>query len=305
MTVPFSVRGRLGAASVGSEDESEGRLFGRRHLREAEVQKLDARFRQHDVPGLQVPMDDAVPVSRLESFGDLDSELQDLIRRERTLLQPFREALPFEQLHDEEVDAVLAADVMERADVRVGERGDRPGFPLEALAQLGIFREVTRQHLDRDGPLEPRVLGLVDLPHPARAEGSEDFIGTEAHARGEAQEFSCGRDSILSTRTRAVVRSCLGRRPARSSGSECLSVLPSRFGFPSGFGRENRSSRPADFRRRSRCLIPSRARPHTETPPSMTDPRSRNRWSALPSPDPCKARGDGGRLFGVMVDTLV
>ena len=44
-----------------------------------------------------------------------------------------REGLPVQILHDEEIDAVLLPDVMERADVRVGQRGYGAGLALETL----------------------------------------------------------------------------------------------------------------------------------------------------------------------------
>ena len=54
-----------------------------------------------------------------------------------------------------------------------------------------------RQHLDRDGAIEPRVARFVDLAHAARAEGGEDFIRTESGAGAEGQTLTVdytGRD---------------------------------------------------------------------------------------------------------------
>ena len=41
-------------------------------LRQAEVEQLDARLRQHHVAGLEVPVDDPLPVRLVERVGDLD-----------------------------------------------------------------------------------------------------------------------------------------------------------------------------------------------------------------------------------------
>ena len=64
----------------GRGREHRERLPGRADgvLREAEVEKLGARRREHDVAGLQIPMDDALPVCRLERVRDLDAEAEDL-----------------------------------------------------------------------------------------------------------------------------------------------------------------------------------------------------------------------------------
>ena len=59
----------------------------------------------------------------------------------RAAARPRREALgerlALEQLHHQVVGVALAADVVERADVRVVERRDRAGLALEARAHLG------------------------------------------------------------------------------------------------------------------------------------------------------------------------
>ncbi len=103
-------------------------------LRQAEVEELHARLRQHHVAGLQVPVHDPMPMRLVQRVGDLDAVAQRLLERERPLHEPVRERLAFEVLHDQVLDAVLIADVVERADVRMGELRDRLRLPLEALA---------------------------------------------------------------------------------------------------------------------------------------------------------------------------
>jgi hypothetical protein len=86
----------------------------------------------------------------------------------------------FEILQHEVVDAVLMADVEQRANARVAERGDRARFTIEAISQPRIGSERRRQDLDGDGAIEPRVTGAIDLAHAARAEGRNDLIGAQA-----------------------------------------------------------------------------------------------------------------------------
>ena len=64
-------------------------------------------------------MHDALPVRLVEGVRNLDRNLQRFIQRQRALLQPRRERLPFEILHHEVIGAVLLADIVEHADVRV------------------------------------------------------------------------------------------------------------------------------------------------------------------------------------------
>ena len=54
---------------------------------------------------------------------------------------PRGQRLAFQVLHHQEVDAVLVADVVQRADVRMVQRGDGLRFALEALLHLGVLRK--------------------------------------------------------------------------------------------------------------------------------------------------------------------
>ena len=61
-----------------------------------------------------------------------------------------------------------------------GRGGTR--LELEPPQAFGIARELGGQNLDRDGPRQADVDGLVDLSHPPRAERREDLVGPEALA---------------------------------------------------------------------------------------------------------------------------
>ena len=69
------------------------------------------------------------------------------------------------------------ADVVERADVRVGQGGDRARLPIEPLPRLAILGRVPRQDLDRHGSIETRIPRPVDLAHTAGAEAGRDQGG--------------------------------------------------------------------------------------------------------------------------------
>jgi hypothetical protein len=99
-----------------------------------EVEQLRARFRQHHVAGLQISMDDALTVCSTERLTDLDRDLQRSSERQRAPLQPVRQRLPVEELHDEKRRAVMLADVVQGADVGVGELRDRAGLSVKPLA---------------------------------------------------------------------------------------------------------------------------------------------------------------------------
>ncbi len=92
-------------------------------------------------------------------------------------MQALRERLAFDVLHHQKIGAVLVADVVERADVRMIQAGDGLCFALEALAQFGAIGEMSGQNFDRDDAVEARVAGFVHLAHSARTDGGENFVG--------------------------------------------------------------------------------------------------------------------------------
>ena len=135
-------------------------------------------------------MDDALPVRFVQRIRDLDGPRERLVERHRPFRQPRGERLAVDQLHDEEVDPLVVADVVDRADVRMIERGDGARLAFEAGAALRVGGEGRRQDLHGDIPSEPRVLRAVDLAHPASADGRIDPIRAEL----TAEERGCRAD---------------------------------------------------------------------------------------------------------------
>ena len=81
-------------------------------------------------------MDDALSVSFVESIGNLHSYLQGLLQRERTGSQPVSESFALQKLHDDEIDSVLRADVVQAANIRMCEQTDSSRFALKAPFQI-------------------------------------------------------------------------------------------------------------------------------------------------------------------------
>jgi hypothetical protein len=118
--------------------------------------------------------------------------------RERPTGESVGQRLALDELHDQKVHTVLVPNVIELADVRVREAGDRLGLPIEALAMFWSFREMRHQHLDRNRSVEARVARPVDLPHAAGTDCFLDLVrtqlcsGFDAHfsPRGDAAKLS-------------------------------------------------------------------------------------------------------------------
>jgi hypothetical protein len=93
-------------------------------LGQAEVQDLDRLLgRDLDVGRLEVAMDDALLVRRLERRADLDAQPKRLVGGQRADSQAVGQAVALDQLQDERDGAVRLLQAVDAADVRVVERG--------------------------------------------------------------------------------------------------------------------------------------------------------------------------------------
>jgi hypothetical protein len=148
---------------------------------EAEVEELHPVGRQEDVRGLEVAVDDPGRVQGLEGAEDAAGERGRLRRRKGPAAQPVGQGLSLQQLHGDEELAVVLADLVDLADVRVIDGGGGAGLAPEALARrlVGL-----RDGLDRDLAAQAEVLGREHDPHPALPEPAEDAVAAES-ARGE------------------------------------------------------------------------------------------------------------------------
>jgi hypothetical protein len=147
------------------------------NFRESEVQNLGAAAGgDEDVGRLDVAVDDARGVSRIQSVEYFHGDGAQRLHIERTIADALLQRRSVQKLHGDEGAPVLLADVVDRADVRVVQRGGGARVAPEARPRARIRGELGGQELERDKPLEPRVLRPVDNSHPAAAELSHDAI---------------------------------------------------------------------------------------------------------------------------------
>jgi hypothetical protein len=102
---------------------------------------------------LEIAMQNALTVG--DRSGDLRRQPQSFLGRYRSA-----ERVTVQILHDHEVNAIVIADVVQGADVRMIQPGDRTSFLLQALACLRIIGHVRGQDLDRDRTIDPGVYAL-------------------------------------------------------------------------------------------------------------------------------------------------
>src|SRR5450631_273131 len=197
-------------------------------LRQTEIQQLGARRRQHDVSRLQIAMHNARPVRFLQRIADLHPALQRLLQGQWPLPQPGVQTLPLHILHHQIRGSVLAAHVVQYANVRMIQRRNDPGFALEPLLRLGIVRKMGGKNLDRYRPVQASVARAINLAHAARPERRFNFIGTESGARGKSHLCAPLYDMD------AAGLLCVAGAPAREyrrqkTSAQQASVIPTEF----------------------------------------------------------------------------
>ena len=127
-------------------------------------------FGHHHVAGLEIAVHDARGVRRAQRIGNLHAVLQRLGHAQAARRNQVRQRLPRHILHHHVFGFLIAGDVVNRDDIRMIEGGGGLRFLNEAAAAVAIAGACVGQHLDRDHPVQARVLRLPDLAHSAGAE---------------------------------------------------------------------------------------------------------------------------------------
>ena len=122
------------------------------------------------------------------------------------------------------MNAALAADVVDRHDVRMLQVSGRLRLVLETLQLLGVQRRGERQDLQGHAPPQGVLLGLVDDAHAAAADFAEDAevaqdpghraiagIARQAGRRRQPDDAQGGQDLAQHSRCLRVTGSELGR----------------------------------------------------------------------------------------------
>ena len=89
-------------------------------------------------------MDDAFLVRRVERLGDLARNREGVGDRQRPAREAIGKGGALDQLEDQRGHAIGFLEAVDRADVRMIERGEQAGFAREAGTTLGVCGEVRR-----------------------------------------------------------------------------------------------------------------------------------------------------------------
>ena len=88
-----------------------------------------------------------------------------------------------QKLHGDKGLAILLADVINGANIRVIQSGGSLGFHLKTGQGLRILGNRSGQELERDKTMQPRVLSLVHHAHPAAPSFLDNAVVRDGSAR--------------------------------------------------------------------------------------------------------------------------
>ena len=145
-------------------------------------------------------MNDAFAMRCHHRVGDRDGNLEEFRKWQRTPAQALLERLSIEKLHHDEVVAVGAGHVVNRADVRVVQGCNGPRFALKPRAELGIVAEAIRCQLEGDDAVQTGIAGFVHFAHAARTREFEDFVRPKLSTRREGHDGEDAAGSLSAPR---------------------------------------------------------------------------------------------------------
>jgi hypothetical protein len=168
-TVPIAAPGLVRCGSSSSVAPSivaaDARLCGICLARPNENLRL-AALGDEDIGGLDIAVDDALRVRRVQRVGHPRGQVQPHSEAQRPAGNPLLKCLPLQEFHGDEAMAVVLADFADRADVRMVQCRGCAGFAEKAFEGLLVARNLAGKKLQRDSAAERDVLSFLDHPIP-------------------------------------------------------------------------------------------------------------------------------------------
>ena len=161
-----------------------------------------------DVPRLDVTVDQAAAVRRVQCVRHLGQQIERPLGRKRALrLDQVAELASVDEPHRQVDDPVGFPGGVDREDARVLEPGRNPGLAQEALAEPLVRRQLGRERLERDAPVEHELVGEVDRPGRSAADAATRSGSRRVSFQRQGrpcEEGSRGFQSLSSVRHRMI-----------------------------------------------------------------------------------------------------
>ena len=149
----------------------QGGLRGRQ-AGNAKVSHLNAAVPQHqNVVGLDVPVDDAPAVGVVQRPQHLGDKVQGLLplQGSAALLHILLQGHAVNELHDDVVEPIALAHVIDTHNIDMGQHGNRLRLRLETAAELCVAGQLRLEDLDGHQPIESMAAGLIHHGHATHA----------------------------------------------------------------------------------------------------------------------------------------
>ena len=108
-------------------------------------------------------MDDASLVPGFERLRNLARYGEHFLDRDGTISDALGQRRSLDELEDECLYPIRFLETVDARDVRMVERREKLGFPLEPRQALVVVCELFRENLDRNVAVKLRIAGAVDL----------------------------------------------------------------------------------------------------------------------------------------------
>ncbi len=153
------------------------------HLRQAEVENLGvSTLGDENVCGLDVAVENALGVRRIQPVGHFDGQRQQGLQLQRTAHDRVLQRHAVQEFHGDESLAVLLINFVDGADVGMVERRCRLRLPLKAAERLRVAGNLSGKELERDEAVQLHILGFVHHAHTAAAKLFENAVMRESLA---------------------------------------------------------------------------------------------------------------------------
>ncbi len=146
-------------------------------FRQSEIQYPGRTLnRDEDVCRLDVAMNNSLLIRGIQRARNLDCQVQEFCRLQGLAGDAMLQGIALEILHHNERLAMVFADFVDGADVRMVEGGSSPSFALEACQSLTIAAPGLGEEFEGDEPVEACIQGLINHTHPAGAQPFDDPV---------------------------------------------------------------------------------------------------------------------------------
>ena len=188
-TVDLTPLDQLGCDVLGGTEDMTGRGergLPRHELADAEVRKVGTlatagvRRGQEHVARLDVTMHETSRVGGVQRVSDLGEHGDRAVRSQGPFARNRPTKIgPVDVAHRDVQHPVRVAGVMDGNDARMLDRRRLPRLAQEPSPVLTVLRELGREQLERDVPVEPRIERPVDDAHPAGTDDLLDPVGRD------------------------------------------------------------------------------------------------------------------------------